>query len=486
MSRTTGVARSGISSVALRIVRHPVLFCVTPSSQRREQVDPAVPVQLLESVHVLLAAYLSPNSSPLDAFASSSSASTTTAVVSESLLRDNFDIVLALVDEIGAFNSGDSSRDSRAPLKLTEQSSLKELVLPPAALLSRLLALASSAAAAATTSSASAASNAQQLIDSPLDGTAAAWLASPIPWRRRNVRHSSNEVYFDLVEHSEAVLDASQAQQLPSIVSASTNGTIACRAALSGMPELALTLHDARHSIDNDGEAIQLHPCVRTKRFRRDRTLSFVPPEGHFVLARYRAASAAAASASAGSTTTTTTTLGAGQKRKTSASMLHSALPIVPVVHATRGVAGGTFHVSLSTLAPVSAPLERLVITISLPGAVLPGGVHASVSGGAVARHRHEANGAGAFEVTGNGAVVWSIERLSSLDKPAVISGQYTSSSSSSSSSSSGSVQVTVQYASPLASLSSVKIAGLKLHGESYALYKGIRARGTGTIHVRT
>jgi AP-3 complex subunit mu len=32
-------------------------------------------------------------------------------------------------------------------------------------------------------------------------------LAAPIPWRKQGIRHSSNEIYFDMAESIDAIVD---------------------------------------------------------------------------------------------------------------------------------------------------------------------------------------------------------------------------------------------------------------------------------------
>jgi AP-3 complex subunit mu len=108
-----------------------------------------------------------------------------------------------------------------------------------------------------------------------------------LPWRRANVRHTSNELYVDLVE-SLAVTLAPSGRPL----SARANGTIAMTAKISGFPDLLLTLSTpgGKSNIEHALELPVFHPCVRLARWReRPGELSFVPPDGRFVLAGYEA-----------------------------------------------------------------------------------------------------------------------------------------------------------------------------------------------------
>lgn len=116
----------------------------------------------------------------------------------------------------------------------------------------------------------------------PLSSAAAQGPA--IPWRRPNVRHTSNELYVDIVE-SLSVTIAPSGRLLSALVS----GTIAFTAHISGVPDLLLSLTSpGQQAIGRKMELPVFHPCVRLARWReRPGELSFVPPDGRFVLAGY-------------------------------------------------------------------------------------------------------------------------------------------------------------------------------------------------------
>jgi AP-3 complex subunit mu len=80
--------------------------------------------------------------------------------------------------------------DSDGQPLTTSPNALREIVLPPS-LLSKLL--------SATNITASLNSN---------TGPAGVF-ASPIPWRKANVKYSSNEIYFDVIEEMDAVVNRS-------------------------------------------------------------------------------------------------------------------------------------------------------------------------------------------------------------------------------------------------------------------------------------
>ncbi|KAJ5744369.1 hypothetical protein N7533_009239 [Penicillium manginii] len=106
-----------------------------------------------------------------------------------------------------------------------------------------------------------------------------------IPWRRPGVRHTSNELYVDIIE-SLSVTMAPSGRLLSALVS----GTIAFTAKISGVPDLHLSLSapGGQQALARKIELPVFHPCVRLARWReRPGELSFVPPDGRFILAGY-------------------------------------------------------------------------------------------------------------------------------------------------------------------------------------------------------
>lgn len=107
-------------------------------------------------------------------------------------------------------------------------------------------------------------------------------VSEAVPWRRANVRHTSNEMYVDIVETLEVTMSPSGRP-----LSAIANGTIAFTAKVSGVPDLILQL-GCPGGIQNAVSLPVFHPCVRLNRWKeRPGELSFVPPDGRFVLAGY-------------------------------------------------------------------------------------------------------------------------------------------------------------------------------------------------------
>ncbi|EMC92454.1 hypothetical protein BAUCODRAFT_134290 [Baudoinia panamericana UAMH 10762] len=116
---------------------------------------------------------------------------------------------------------------------------------------------------------------------------------SAIPWRRSNVRHTSNELYVDIVETLSVTLAPSGRP-----IAAFAYGSIAFTSKVSGVPDLLLTLStggkNAGMGMANRGdqlrgvmERVVFHPCVRLNRWKSDGVMSFLPPDGRFALCGY-------------------------------------------------------------------------------------------------------------------------------------------------------------------------------------------------------
>ncbi|KAI0148739.1 Adaptor complexes medium subunit family protein [Xylariaceae sp. FL1272] len=109
--------------------------------------------------------------------------------------------------------------------------------------------------------------------------------APSLPWRRANVRHTSNELYADVVETLSVTLAPSGRP-----IAAFANGTIAFTSKVSGVPDLIvnLTAPSGKHNLRSVMDLPVFHPCVRLNRWKENPgELSFIPPDGRFILAGY-------------------------------------------------------------------------------------------------------------------------------------------------------------------------------------------------------
>jgi AP-3 complex subunit mu len=163
----------------------------------------------------------------------------------EMAIKDNFSTVYQLLEEMIDFGW---------PLT-TESNALKAMIRPPN-LMSKLFA-----------------SSTVAVSDELPSGT-----VSNMPWRTAGVYYTNNEIYMDIIEEVDAIVDMHGR-----VVSADVQGSIQCQSHLSGVPDLLLTFSDPS-LIEDCG----FHPCVRYARFENQRVVSFVPPDGKFELMRYR------------------------------------------------------------------------------------------------------------------------------------------------------------------------------------------------------
>jgi len=100
---------------------------------------------------------------------------------------------------------------------------------------------------------------------------------SQLPWRRHGVKKATNEIYIDIIEEIEGIIEANG-----SLTGMKVFGKIVVECQLSGMPDILLKLGNS--SVLED---VGCHPCVRLKRWEQERVISFVPPDGIFTLMTY-------------------------------------------------------------------------------------------------------------------------------------------------------------------------------------------------------
>jgi len=81
----------------------------------------------------------------------------------------------------------------------------------------------------------------------------------------------------DIEESIDAIIDKNG-----HIVFSEIRGQINCKTKLSGMPDLNLSFVNPR-ALDD----VSFHPCVRLNEWQNTRNLSFIPPDGNFVLSNY-------------------------------------------------------------------------------------------------------------------------------------------------------------------------------------------------------
>ncbi|KAK7062794.1 AP-1 adaptor complex mu subunit Apm1 [Paramarasmius palmivorus] len=117
-------------------------------------------------------------------------------------------------------------------------------------------------------------------------------VTNAVSWRTEGIRYRKNEVFLDVIESVNMLVNSSG-----SVVRSEILGAVKMKCYLSGMPELRLGLND-KVMFESTGrtargksiemEDVKFHQCVRLSRFENDRTISFIPPDGEFELMSYR------------------------------------------------------------------------------------------------------------------------------------------------------------------------------------------------------
>ncbi|KAF7301598.1 MHD domain-containing protein [Mycena indigotica] len=356
---------------------------------------------------------------------------------SAATLKDNFDVVYQLLEE---------TLDSSGQPLTTSPNALRDIVLPPS-LLSKLL----SVAGANLTS----AINAGSSIGGPF--------SSPIPWRKAGLRYTSNEIYFDMVEDLKAIVN-----KHGTTLSSSVWGRMETNCKLSGTPDCLLSFTNPHVITD-----CAFHPCVRLQRWKRDSSLSFVPPDGHFTLAEYRFTPSASA----------TTARFTNPNAPTVSSRENIPLPFLVKANVEFAESSVSFEFKLTSRMP-SHTLDNVVVEMFLgDGATGVKGSTSRGDGGNAGLRGSD----GSNSVTGSWtfdsrktAVRWEISQalpssvwllrgsyscLNGVPRPA------------------HALQIRFDIASY--TFSALKVDQLKVTGENYKPYKGVRGRSSGSIEWR-
>ncbi|WWC69284.1 uncharacterized protein I206_103222 [Kwoniella pini CBS 10737] len=338
--------------------------------------------------------------------------------ITETSIKDNFDIIYMLIEEM---------LDEGHPMTM-ETNMLKEIVLPPT-LMRKLLNVAG-------------VSGLQTPTTQPF--------TAPIPWRRPGVRHSTNEIYFDIEESLDAIID-----KRGNLLSSAVRGRINCNSRLSGNPDLLLNFANPKVL-----DECAFHPCIRYNKWEKNRILSFIPPDGKFILLEYQAVA---------STSKTQIPLG-----------VKANLVVEPN--------GGRFSLTLTSRLS-SRPLEDIVISIYLgrgatsvsataQGDRKPIGIRSDegVADGHV--------GGGNWEFDPHTQIMkWNLASLVTSERSPTLTGSFASSETQPTPSPSFDVSFNVQHHS----FSNLRVDQLKVTGDvMYKPFKGVRqiAR-SGKIEVR-
>ena len=155
---------------------------------------------------------------------------------------------------------------------------------------------------------------------------------SNVPWRRTGVRYANNEIYFDITEEIDCIIDKAGA-----VVNLEIHGFIEAFSRLSGMPDLSLTFMNPKLL-----DEVSFHPCIRLKRWENEKVLSFMPPDGQFRLASYHL---------------------------TTSNMMQLPVYVQPQISFITG-GSGRFNLTIGQKASVGKVIENVVATIQMPSQI--------------------------------------------------------------------------------------------------------------------
>ncbi|KAJ3289052.1 AP-1 complex subunit mu-1 [Borealophlyctis nickersoniae] len=118
-------------------------------------------------------------------------------------------------------------------------------------------------------------------------------VTNAVSWRSEGLKYRKNEVFLDVVESVNLLVNANG-----NVLRSEILGAVKMKCYLSGMPDVRLGLNDkvlfeSTGRTAGKGKAVEMedvkfHQCVRLSRFESDRTISFIPPDGEFELMSYR------------------------------------------------------------------------------------------------------------------------------------------------------------------------------------------------------
>jgi AP-3 complex subunit mu len=301
----------------------------------------------------------------------------------------------------------------------TESNTLRDIVLPPS-IINKILSAAG--------------------VSGTLTTTVPAPFSSPIPWRRTGVKYNNNEIYFDFVEHYDAIVSRTGA-----VIFSEIRSKVLCNCRLSGTPDLWLNLTNANRIVDPS-----FHSCIRLQKFASSKALSFVPPDGQFTLMECKIE----------------------EKQP-----LPLQVQLKPSVELSEN--GGSFKFTISSRTPPTKPLEGVLMVIHL-------GKRATGVSCTTSLSFPPGPGSEGKESSWNWDLKtqhlqWSIPILSSAT-PHTLQGTFTSTEQHPRISRA----VTISYHVPASPQSTVlKVDQLKVGGETYKPYKGVKHSGIGKIEWR-
>jgi AP-2 complex subunit mu-1 len=125
-------------------------------------------------------------------------------------------------------------------------------------------------------------------------------LTGSVSWRQPGIFYPENEVYIDIIENMNLLIS-----KTGEVIKSEIMGKVSVKALLSGWPEckfgmndkLQLSQNNVKKATGNNNpqsskgisiEDIRFHQCVKLSDYNKDRTITFIPPDGVFELMTYR------------------------------------------------------------------------------------------------------------------------------------------------------------------------------------------------------
>ncbi|KAF1743220.1 hypothetical protein MXB_1235 [Myxobolus squamalis] len=112
-----------------------------------------------------------------------------------------------------------------------------------------------------------------------------------VSWRKEGIKYANNNIYLDVDESVNTLVNSDGI-----VLNNEINGKILVNSCISGMPEVKIAFNDRLRIKKTTNvcdkyvelEDAKFHQCVRLANFEKDRTISFMPPDGKFELMSYR------------------------------------------------------------------------------------------------------------------------------------------------------------------------------------------------------
>ncbi|CCH46004.1 AP-1 complex subunit mu-1-I [Wickerhamomyces ciferrii] len=115
-------------------------------------------------------------------------------------------------------------------------------------------------------------------IDDSINSSIIRTTTSNISWRPKGIYYTKNEIFIDLVERLNIIINPDQ-----KIIKNEIKGEFQCKSYLSGIPTLKISLNKFY-----DLKKFKFHQCVDLNKFINDQVLEFIPPDGDFILGSYQ------------------------------------------------------------------------------------------------------------------------------------------------------------------------------------------------------